>query len=426
MASRPATASPRARIDCIVALAAIAATIAGARWVVGAIEDASWNAGATRARLSLSLLLATVALAIVAYRRRRSRPSVPRRLGWGGAILVCSALVPALYLQGLLLAGRLREPHLNDIPLTTMAAARAMAAGENPYRVAVDPRAESRAQGRNYDGFKYMPLMAVLYAPAALTDSHRGVILINTALHLLAAALIFLVARSLAGDGAGAIALIFYLWIRMVPRQLFGPGVTDLGAIIPLLGAWWVVDARPLSGGLLLGISLSMKLVPALTLLPAIAPAAVPWRRNDSRRFWAGLACGALPTVIYFVWSPSDFASNVFLFNLFRPVDSTSWLFGRPESWRQIATGALILVMVTGGVVRWVLQPGRFGQAVVLLAVTIGLTVLGPANHGNYQLWWLPWFSIVLGASLAMLAEAAGAAQRTPPSSVPEKARADR
>ncbi len=407
MTPRRATARPAAWIARVLALVAIAATIVAARWVIGAIEDASWNAGAMRARLSLSLLLATVALAVVAHRRRRSTQPGTRRLGWGGAILVCCAFLPALYLQGQLLAGRLREPHLNDIPLTTMAAARAMAAGENPYRVPVDPRAESRAQGRNYDGFKYMPLMAVLYAPAALTESHRGVILTNTALHLLTAALIFFIARSLAGDGAGAIALIFYLWIRMVPRQLFGPGVTDLGAIIPLLAAWWLASSRPLVAGLLLGVSLSMKLVPALALLPAITPAALPWRRDDSRRFWTGLACGALPTVIYFLWSPSDFASNVFLFNLLRPVDSTSWLFRHPESWREMATGALILVILAGGIMRWIWKPDRFGQAVLLLAVTVGLTVLGPANHGNYQLWWLPWFSIVLGTSLAMIAEPA-------------------
>jgi hypothetical protein len=152
-----------------------------------------------------------------------------------------------------------------------------------------------------------------------------------------------------------------------------------------------------------------MKLVPALALAPVIAPAATPWRNADSRRFWLGLACGSLPTAIYFLWSPADFASNVFLFNLLRPVDSTSWLYQHPERWRQIATVALIAVVIGGGVVRWVGRPGPRGQVLLALAVTVGLTLLGPANHGNYQLWWLPWFSIVLGASLAALLSPPGA-----------------
>jgi hypothetical protein len=243
--------------------------------------------------------------------------------------------------------------------------------------------------------------MAVTYALAALTESHRGVILINTVLHVLMAALIFLTARSLAGEVAGALGLVFYLWIRMVPRQLFGPGVTDLAAIVPLVAAWWVAARRPLLSGLLLGISVSMKLVPALALVPVIAPAVAPWRSASGRRFWLGLACGSLPTLIYFLWSPADFISNVLLFNLFRPVDSTSWLHQHPERWRQIATCALIVIVAGGGVVRWVRRPGPCGQAVLILAVTVGLTLLGPANHGNYQLWWLPWFSIVLATSLA-------------------------
>jgi hypothetical protein len=243
--------------------------------------------------------------------------------------------------------------------------------------------------------------MAVTYAPAALLNSHRGVILINTVLHGLTAALIFFVARSLAGEVAGALGLIFYLWIRMVPRQLFGPGVTDLAAIIPLVAAWWVVARRPSLGGLLLGISVSMKLVPALALAPLIAPTAVPWRDLNSRRFWLGVACGSLPTLIYFFWSPVDFASNVFLFNVLRPVDSTSWLYQHPERWRQIAACALVAVVVAGGVIKWVVRPGPLGQVMLALAVTVGLTLLGPANHGNYQLWWLPWFSIFFGSSLA-------------------------
>jgi hypothetical protein len=243
--------------------------------------------------------------------------------------------------------------------------------------------------------------MAVTYALAALTGSHQSVILINTVLHVLMAALIFLIARSLAGEVAGALGLVFYLWIRMVPRQLFGPGVTDLAAIVPLVAAWWVAARRPLLGGLLLGISVSMKLVPALALVPVIAPAVAPWRCASSRRFWLGLACGSLPTLIYFLWSPADFISNVLLFNLFRPVDSTSWLYQHPEHWRQIATCALIVIVAGGGVVRWIRRPGPCGQAVLILAVTVGLILLDPANHGNYQLWWLPWFSIVLATSLA-------------------------
>lgn len=380
----------------------VVSLLAGAQLAVNAIEDASWNAGAARARYSLSLLACTVGLAAVAEPIRRRRPA-RFKLGLAGALLACCACLPAVSSQAQLAAVRFESPHLNDIPLTTMAAARAMASGTNPYTSPVDPRAESGEQQRNYDGFKYMPLMAVAYLPSALAGSERGVILTNAVLNLLAVAIVFLLARSLGGDLAGALALIFYLSIRMVPRQLYGPGVTDLAAIVPLLAAFLAGETRPFLGGLLVGVSVSTKILPALALVPVLAPPVVPWRDPASRRFWLGLAAGCLPALLYFLWSPAGLLSNVVFFNLFRPVDSTSWLDGHPATWRTATTVALLCVLIAGGLVRWVARPAVRSRAVLILALTVAMTLLGPVNHGNYQLWWLPWFSVVLGVSLAAL-----------------------
>jgi hypothetical protein len=28
----------------------------------------------------------------------------------------------------------------------------------------------------------------------------------------------------------------------------------------------------------------------------------------------------------------------------------------------------------------------------------MGTTLLGPVNHGNYQLWWIPWLAMILAS----------------------------
>ncbi len=385
-------------------VAFVVAVLVLAQLAVNKIEDASWNAGTTRAQYSASLLAFTIALAAAAEFIYRGR-AAPAKLGLAGALLVCCACLPAVYSQEQLAEVRLESPHLNDIPLTTMAAAKAIASGANPYTSPVDPRAESREQQRNYDGFKYMPLMAVAYLPSAIADSPRAVIVTNILLNILATAILYLLARLLSGDLAGAIAVIFYLSLRIVPRQLYGPGVTDLAAVVPLLAAFVAGESMPFLGGLLLGVSVSTKVLPALALVLVFAPAVHPWRSATGRRFWLGFACGCLPALLYFAWSPGAVLSNVIFFNLFRPVDTTSWLDGHPGSWRTMATLGLLLVLIVGSAVRWSMRPPARSRVVLILALIVAMTLLGPVNHGNYQLWWLPWFAVVLGSSLAVFLE---------------------
>jgi hypothetical protein len=45
---------------------------------------------------------------------------------------------------------------------------------------------------------------------------------------------------------------------------------------------------------------------------------------------------------------------------------------------------------------------------VLILVLIVAMTLLGPVNHGNYQLWWLPWFAVVLGFSLAVYLRPSG------------------
>jgi hypothetical protein len=376
------------------------AMLAGTWFLISVIEAASWGAGERRALAALGLLILTLVFAALAeVARRRSAPSRPQ-LGPVAAILVLCVCLPALRTQVELGIIRFRAPHLNDIPLTTMAAARVMASGRNPYSTPVDPRAESAEDGRNYDGFKYLPMMAVAYAPAALLESDRGVILINACLHLAAALLIFAAARALAGSLAASFGLILYIWLELVPRQMFSPGVTDYAAVVPLLVAFLLPEKKAWLAGLLVGLSLSAKLVPALAVAAIIAPAALPWRSGAGRRYWLGFVGGCLPSLAYFLWSPADLVSNVLIFNLSRPVDSTSWLIGHPHWWRTTATVGLALLFTFGALVRWIAKPDLRERALLIFVMTIGTTLLGPVNHGNYQLWWIPWLSIVLASSV--------------------------
>jgi glycerol uptake facilitator-like aquaporin len=100
---------------------------------------------------------------------------------------------------------------------------------------------------------------------------------------------------------------------------------------------------------------------------------------------------------------------NIVLFNLMRPPDSTSWLFGAPPLAGKLA-GALFVALYLAAAIRvWRRPPTsseRCGLASFLILASI---LLGPVAHHNYQLWWLPLFAALLGAALAMAPRRAAA-----------------
>jgi Glycosyltransferase family 87 len=360
-------------------------------WVaVEAIERLDWDRGVYKSLVILGVLLALLPLMRRAGRRLPAAGAKPER----GLVVAVGLLAVA---QVAFAAAQLRDPQLIDIATTTLAAGDALLSGQNPYVLPIDPAPSAIEPESAFSGFKYSPLMALAYIPMGTPFGPRGVVLTNLPLQLATAWLVFLLARSQGTTRTGLVAAIVYLALPLVPGQVFEAGITELVAVLPLLVALLFANRRAWLAGLCVGLSISAKLLPGALFLPCCLP-------SDARerlRYGAGIAIGLLPLLLAALWSPIAVWNNLVVFNLFRAVDSTSWLAVVPPVVGPIARGVFAVVFLGIAAVVWRAREVATVRRCGLGAIAILTALLsGPVAHNNYQLWWLPLFSVVLAVSL--------------------------
>jgi uncharacterized membrane protein len=263
---------------------------------------------------------------------------------------------------------------------------------ENFYTSDIDHVAKHEV-GLAFGGYKYLPMMPLVYGPLGLTLGNAGMLLTKLLLDFAIAALIFVAARRDGGRAAGLIAVAAYLSLPLVFGVLYAKFATDLLPVSLLLGSVFAGERRPLLAGLLLGLSVSSKLLPGL----AASPACVPLRGRGS--FGLGFAVGLLPTLVAWFSAPRAFIDNIVLFNALRPVDTSSWMWGLAPQASGVSRLAFALVWLALAIfaVRYATSVTTRSSLVVLLLVTVMLG--GPTVHQNYILWLIPFLCIALAVT---------------------------
>ena len=353
-------------------------------WVaVGLIQTFNWGSGIPKA-VVMALLLAAAPLVIAAARR-----AAPPTAGFERAAGI--AFWIALALNLVYFAVRIRAPHIIDIGTTTLAAGQALLHGQNPYTLPLDQGPESAG----FTGYKYLPLMILDYLPLVAPFGQRGVQLTNLLLLLASLGLM----KRIAGT---RLAPLLLLMLPLVAEQIFAKGATDLAATLPLLLALALTGRSSFWCGVCVGLSIATKLVPGAALLPAL----IPGQRRDL--FAAGIAVGLLPVVPFFLAAPEAFWGNIVLFNLTRLPDSTAWLHAMPAGVAAAAHLVFLAALLAAAVEVWRRPPSVIARAALAAMLGIGAILAGPGAHHNYQLWWMPFYALLLGLALAPVRGRAG------------------
>jgi len=344
------------------------------------------------------LIMAALPLSLML--KRGSAASASRSTGtlliWGIAIVAAAQLAFAIAM--------LVKPKVLDIGETTLAAALATVAGHNPYALPIDAAGGGITDADRFHGYKYLPMMIIIYAPLSLALGIRGIIVTNIVLQALTAALARSIAELIAGRFAGLAAALLYLSLPFVAHQVFTRGVTDLAPVVLLLAALRFADERPGYAGLMVGLSIATKLIPGIAMLPCALPA-----RGQRRHYALGVLTGLLPIVPFAATAPDAFADNVVLFNLVRPIDDTSWLLGLSPLAIAGARAAAVALLAAIAVRIWRRAPHLDERCLLAALAVLAVFAVGPGMHHNYYLWFLPLLAI-LGASAAM----GGTAAATP------------
>ena len=335
------------------------------------------------------LIMAALPVLLMLARGSSAPPSrsTERLLTWGIGIFAAAQLAFAFAM--------LVKPKVLDIGETTLAAALATVAGHNPYALPIDAAGGGITGADRFHGYKYLPMMIIVYAPLSLFLGIRGIIVTNVLLQALTAALARSIAELIAGRFAGLAAALLYLSLPFVAHQVFTRGVTDLAPVVLLLAALHFADERPGWAGLMVGLSIATKLIPGIAMLPCALPG-----RGQRSRYALGVLSGLLPIIPFALTAPDSFVDNVVLFNLVRPIDDTSWLLGLSPLAIAGARAAAIALLTAIAVLIWRRAP-RLDERCVLAALAIlAVFAVGPGMHHNYYLWFLPLLAI-LGASAA-------------------------
>lgn len=354
-------------------------------WViVRLIEYFDWNQGKYRALMLALVLIATPVLMRLTRSSSLSAPSVL-------SILLAVACFSLMCWHFAYFAKRLSHSHVIDIASTTLMAGDALLEWENPYSLPIDPQPQM-SQGRfSYDGYKYLPMMAVMYLPLGAVWRERGLLATNLLLDLAVGMLIFLLGSRIRTRDVGLFAALLYLMLPVVPYEIFHQGVTDLAALVPLLLALLLLEKRPSLAGLCIGMSVSAKLLPGVLFLLCCLPSHNRWR------YVAGIMLGLVPILVFLALSPINLISNILLFNMQRPVDSTSWLYGMSFTVRLLAFAAFFTIIFAVVKYVWFKRPTLVERCGLTVICILGVLLSGSVSHRNYQLWWLPFFTVLIG-----------------------------
>lgn len=350
---------------------------AAAFWIaIGLVQTFNWGHGVEKAMVMMLLLAA--APFVIAAAHKTPTP-LPRWLD--RAITMTAALF--LVLELVYFGKQIIRPHVIDVALTTLAAGDALLHGGNPYTLPIDTGPESFG----FTGYKYLPMMIAAYLPLGAVLGQRGILLTNLALLL---ACLWLMKRL----GRSTLAPFLFLMLPLMPQQIFAKGTTDLVTVLPLLAAFVVFERNSFLAGVCVGLSIAAKPVPGGLFLPCLIPPTERWR------YAAGVAVGLMPILPFLIVSPSDLLANTVLFNLSRAPDGTSWMFGAPPAAANAAHVVMVAMFLYAGTYVWRQAPSLATRCGIGAMLTIAAILTGPGAHHNYQLWWLPFYCVVLSRAL--------------------------
>ncbi len=359
-------------------------------WVIiGLVDIFDWGAGKERALMLLVVLGGALWL--------KSRGGVPQTLT---PALKRNLKVAAwlFFLYHLISLGfDLVHPHLLDMSTDTLAAGQAILHGQNPYLLPINPKPAMDHGAITYDGWKYLPVMALAYLPLGVLGGERGVQVTNFLLNLLVSGLIYLLLKQVRGSQAALVGIVFYLMLPLVVKETYVKGAVDLVPVSLLLAALGLGEKRPMWAGLLVGFSTAAKLFPGVLFMGLCLPGVGRWR------YGGAILLGLTPALVYLCLAPQAFVDNAVLFGGQQTMVSTSWLYGLPPLVGKIARlgGALVIAGVF--VYIWHYRPPLLDRCFLGLIAIITTLLGSPSGDRNYSLWWIPLAVIILAAQVFYL-----------------------
>jgi hypothetical protein len=258
---------------------------------------------------------------------------------------------------------------------------------------------EKTAPGvRSFMAYRYGPLMILTYLPFVCLFGKAGIYICHIFLLLCLVLLFPRIVGKKRGSSGGFpyyFALFFFLISPHLSWNIFKLSANDLLAIFyPFLSVWLMKRGNYIASGLVLGIALGVKLLPAALFVPVLFLA--PKRRAVCAAFAAGVLIWNIPPLLT---CPKGFICNYYLFNFIRPTDSTSFVHFLPAAWKAMFKFAIAPLLFLATLYLFLLRRAIsfWGYLIIVLALAFAT---GPIFHNNYLVWFVPVLYIYLARSM--------------------------
>jgi hypothetical protein len=362
------------------------------RWmfVVPAVL-AAFESARSIGSIYLSHVVASAIIACIALTFAIDFPGLTH--GWASARRVRWFCIAAFL--SVLLAHAALKPHPSDVPYTSIEAIRLMSIGLNPYKVDLDTfdYTSGNTKEERFRGYKYSPLLPIFYFPGVRSFGNVGILLSNTLVLVLTALTISALCRRIL-SGSGMWAAVLLLASPLVGWYALVSQANDLVAVLPVCVGFLVRDTRPGLAGLLLGVSTSIKIMPAPIAMALLLPSGL----STARRFVAGVAVGVMPIIVFAALDPSAFFNNVLLFQIVRPSSPASLVLNMPFIIFWLLRMGLVATFLATAAAALIRDWSIDRRMMAYIVFTMLLLLISQNNSNNYWLWWIPIFIPLLCA----------------------------
>jgi hypothetical protein len=350
--------------------------------LLGAFESVRSISSPYHMHAAVSAIIACIALTFAVASPKRIQDRTRRARWCCVAAILCVCFASAAL-----------RPKVFDVAYTSISAIKAMSMHLNPYALNLDKFGELNTGDERFTGYKYSPLLPIIYFPFVKLFGDSGIVLANSIALAITALTVYALCREF-WNGNGQWAAMLFLASPLIGMNVIVYQTNDLLAVLPICVGFLVWNSRPGLAGFLLGASASIKVLPAPIAMALLLPSDL----QTARRFVVGIGVGLIPIIVFAALNPMAFFDNVVLFEIVRPPFPSSWLLHMPSIGISLLRAGFVVTFLATAIAALIHNWSIERRITAYIVLTVGLLLTSPINQDYYWLWWIPLFIPVLCA----------------------------
>lgn len=343
-----------------------------------------------------AVLAVYIALMAFFYRKKQSKAEIPAYFKKIAYFLVIAGFLLNITYNFWFYEDNLTEKYLYEGRANVLSAEYFFKQHLNPYSTQVDLSGEIDV----FSGYKYMPLMFLLYSPFTLLFGKIGVLYLNILVYIgFLVIAYFLIKKIYRNDRySQAKYLLFFLSCYVITFEVFYRGVNDLiPAFFVLCSLTLFFYKKESLTGIFLGLSIATKPFPGVFLFLLFL------LKKEFRLVIYSLIIPAVLIVPFVLWNFWAFFLNTIYFNVLRNANPSSVYYFMPEVVK-FAWFFLLVLIICFLCYKWLnSKQSEFDLLYYFTLLSTVFLLMNKVTHRNYLIWVLPFILIMLSKRIEFI-----------------------